>query len=185
MKRSFTFSQNILHLLALQNQEQMINAFNKLSANYYVKEKNIIERLRTLRQIRIRLQLATKSYEVPTKAAELLLHLLKSEEELILTASGTSQQLLATNGHRVSKLRWSGKSIDLVEIIYGLHVSKCINGGQCDIKELVLVFENLFGIKLPHIYNRLLAIRNRKNGRTPFLKWLCEEVEHDAIEKER
>ena len=35
-----------------------------------------------------------------------------------------------------------------------------------------------------YIYNRLLAIRNRKNGRTPFLKWLSEQIERDADQKD-
>lgn len=130
--------------------------------------------------------MATKFHEVPHKEAELLLNLLKNEEELVLTyTSGTNNPILPSLGHKAVKMRWSGKSIDLVEIIYGLHVSRCINGGHCDIKELVYIFENMFGIKLPHIYNRLLAIRNRKNGRTPFLRWLCEQIEQDANEKDK
>lgn len=186
MKRSLTFSQKILNLLVMQNQEQLINSFNKLSTNYYLREKNTVERLRTLRQTRIRLQMATKFHEVPHKEAELLLNLLKNEEELVLTyTSGTNNPILPSLGHKAVKMRWSGKSINLVEIIYGLHVSRCINGGHCDIKELVYIFENMFGIKLPHIYNRLLAIRNRKNGRTPFLRWLCEQIEQDANEKDK
>lgn len=115
-----------------------------------------------------------------------MINLLKNEEELVLTyTSGTNNPILPSLGHKAVKMRWSGKSIDLVEIIYGLHVSRCINGGHCDIKELVYIFENMFGIKLPHIYNRLLAIRNRKNGRTPFLRWLCEQIEQDANEKDK
>lgn len=39
MKRSLTFSQKILNLLVMQNQEQLINSFNKLSTNYYLREK--------------------------------------------------------------------------------------------------------------------------------------------------
>ena len=60
-------------------------------------------------------------------------------------------------------MNWSDKLIDLVEVAYGLYVSRCVNGGRCDIKEIVF---------------------NRKNGRTPFLKWLCERIEQDAYEKD-
>ena len=99
MKRSLTFSQKILNLLVMQNQEQLINSFNKLSTNYYLREKNTVERLRTLRQTRIRLQMATKFHEVPHKEAELLLNLLKNEEELVLTyTSGTNNPYTTFTG---------------------------------------------------------------------------------------
>lgn len=99
-------------------------------------------------------------------------------------ASQAKDSDLSPTENRALRLNWSGKQIDLVEIVYGLYVGRCINGGRCGIQEIAAVFERLFGVRLPHIYNRLLAIRNRKNGRTPFLKWLSEQIERDADQKD-
>ena len=187
MRIAQTFSNKIIGLTGVQDCERITTEFNRLTKDYYAKEKYAIQQLRTLRQIRIRLSLTKKTYEMTGRdvEAELVIRLLKNEEEIVLTlisqARGSDQ--LSTGGKH-THLNWSGKLIDLEEVAYGLYVSRCVNGGRCDIKEIVFALEQLFGVKLPHIYNRLLAIRNRKNGRTPFLKWLCERIEQDAYEKD-
>ena len=63
---------------------------------------------------------------------------------------------------------------DLAELIYGLHTASCVNDGRCDIKEIAEGFERLFNVRLPHIYNRFIAIRNCKNERAVFLKKLYD-----------
>ncbi|PWL76187.1 MAG: hypothetical protein DBY24_10375 [Prevotellaceae bacterium] len=181
MKTIKAFSNKVIDLADVQDYERITAEFNRLTKDYYTKEKNAIQQLRTLRQIRIRLSLAKKVYEVTGKETEYIIRLLKNEEEIVLTLISQACGLdMLPAGDRPVRLSWSGKLIDLVEIAYGLYVSRCINGGRCDIKEIIAGFEQLFGVRLPHIYNRLLAIRNRKNGRTPFLKWLCEQIERDA-----
>ena len=185
MKNTQTFFCKVIALTGVQDYERITAEFNRLTKDYYAKEKNPIQRFRTLRQIRIRLALAKRVYEVAGKETEYIIRLLKNEEEIVLTfASQAKDSDLSPTGHMVVRLNWSGKLIDLVEIVYGLYVGRCINGGRCDIKEIVTAFEQLFGVRLSHIYNRLLAIRNRKNGRTPFLKWLSEQIERDVYEKD-
>ena len=185
MKNTQTFFCKVIALTGVQDYERITAEFNRLTKDYYAKEKNPIQRFRTLRQIRIRLALAKRVYEVAGKETEYIIRLLKNEEEIVLTfASQAKDSDLSPTGHKVVRLNWSGKLIDLVEIVYGLYVGRCINGGRCDIKEIVTAFEQLFGVRLSHIYNRLLAIRNRKNGRTPFLKWLSEQIERDADQKD-
>ena len=73
----------------------------------------------------------------------------------------------------------------LIPLIYGLYLVGCINGGQCDIKEIVRIFEQMFHIKLPHIYNRFIAIRNRKNERAVFLKKLYDALIRKMDELDR
>lgn len=181
MKNTQTFFCKVIDLTGVQDYERITAEFNRLTNDYYAKEKNPLQRFRTLRQIRIRLALAKKVYEVARKETEYIIRLLKNEEEIVLMfASQAKDSDLSQTGNRTVRLNWSGKLIDLVEILYGLYVGRCINGGRCDIQVIVAAFEQLFGVKLSHIYNRMLAIRNRKNGRTPFLKWLSEQIERDA-----
>ena len=99
--------------------------------------------------------------------------LLKAEEELLgMIVSGKQHPDLYTEGE--SSLRWSGNLSDLAELIYGLHTASCVNDGRCDIKEIAEGFERLFNVRLPHIYNRFIAIRNCKNERAVFLKKLYD-----------
>ena len=185
MKNTQTFSNKMVDLTGMQDYERITAEFNRLTKDYYAKEKNPVQRFRTLRQIRIRLASAKKVYEVAGKESEYIIRLLKNEEEIVLMfASQAKGSDRSPTENRALRLNWSGKQIDLVEIVYGLYVGRCINGGRCGIQEIAAVFERLFGVRLPHIYNRLLAIRNRKNGRTPFLKWLSEQIERDADQKD-
>ena len=131
-------------------------------------------KLRTLRQARIRLDMAAKIYEVDPRQSAYVVKLLKAEEELLETHRVAGKQHPDLYAEGDSSLRWSGNLSDLAELIYGLHTASCINDGRCDIKEIAEGFERLFNVRLPHIYNRFIAIRNRKNERAVFLRKLYE-----------
>ena len=45
-----------------------------------------------------------------------------------------------------SKLFWTGNKTDLIELLYALHSSKCINSGTTDIKELASHFEHFYNV---------------------------------------
>lgn len=119
--------------------------------------------------------MAARTYEVAPRQSAYVVKLLKAEEELLeMTVEGNRHPDLYTEGE--SSLRWSGNLSDLAELIYGLHTASCINDGRCDIKEIAEGFERLFNVRLPHIYNRFIAIRNRKNERAVFLRKLYDTL---------
>ncbi len=66
-------------------------------------------------------------------------------------------------------LQWTGRKIELIELIYALHASGVIKGQKNGIKELADVCENLFDIDLGNYYRKFLEIRSRKIERTKFL----------------
>ncbi len=66
-------------------------------------------------------------------------------------------------------LQWTGRKIELIELIYALHASGVIKGQKNGIKELADAFENLFEIDLGNYYRKFLEIRSRKIERTKFL----------------
>lgn len=76
-----------------------------------------------------------------------------------------------------SRLKWTGSKIALIELIYALQSSNCINHGKVDIKYIANVTEQLFGINLGDYYRAFLEIRMRKKGRTKFLDFLIEKLE--------
>ena len=74
-----------------------------------------------MRQIRIRLASAKKVYEVAGKESEYIIRLLKNEEEIVLMfASQAKGSDLSPTENRALRLNWSGKQIDLVEIVSGV-----------------------------------------------------------------
>lgn len=84
MKNTQTFSNKMVDLTGMQDYERITAEFNRLTKDYYAKEKNPVQRFRTLRQIRIRLASAKKVYEVAGKESEYIIRLLKNEEEIVL-----------------------------------------------------------------------------------------------------
>jgi len=61
------------------------------------------------------------------------------------------------------KFVWTESKIALVELIYALQASGCINRGVLDIKEAALFFESVFSIDLGDYYRTYLEIKNRQN----------------------
>ena len=75
--------------------------------------------------------------------------------------------------------RWTGSLVELVEIIYALDETGCINDGQNDIKDLAALFGSLFGmeIKVRNCYDAYLDMKRRKHeSRTYFLDKLRERL---------
>lgn len=81
-------------------------------------------------------------------------------------------------GHMAKKpqLNWTGKKVDLVELVYALKASGVINHGRAEIREISRVFESLFGLNFQDIYRTYTEISIRKKSRTAFLDFLTERM---------
>ncbi len=67
-------------------------------------------------------------------------------------------------------LQWTGSTLDLVELIYGLSEMGCINNGATPLKVMAPVLYEFFGLKTRECYRYYSAIKQRKNdSRTYFL----------------
>lgn len=63
---------------------------------------------------------------------------------------------------RKSKYAWTESKTALVELIYAIHASNCINNGSLDIKEIAQFVEYAFDIDLGDFYRTFLQIKNRQ-----------------------
>mgnify|MGYP005794215971 CR=1 FL=1 len=75
-------------------------------------------------------------------------------------------------------MRWTGSTVDLIELLYGLDTLKYINGGETGMGELLGHFSRIFGLEIKdsQCYNTYAAIKGRKNGsRTSFLDRASEK----------
>lgn len=79
-------------------------------------------------------------------------------------------------------LHWTGSQTELTELIYALYVSKTINNGKADIKEISTQFESLFNIKLNDIYRTFSDIKYRQKSTTKFLDEITTNLKEE-IEK--
>lgn len=74
-------------------------------------------------------------------------------------------------------IRWTGKSSDLVELIYGVCEMGWINDGEASLKEIAAYFYKVFGVQAKGCYNIYNDIKTRKNeSRTYFLDRAAEKV---------
>lgn len=77
----------------------------------------------------------------------------------------------------IPTIRWTGKSSDLVELIYGVSEMGCINDGETSLKDIADYFYKVFGVQAKGCYNIYSDIKMRKNdSRTYFLDRAAEKV---------
>jgi predicted nucleic-acid-binding protein len=71
-------------------------------------------------------------------------------------------------------LPWAESKVAMVELIYALHASKAF--GREDIKKIVKVFEEVFGVELGNYARTFGELQLRKSGRTTFLDTLRKSL---------
>ena len=80
--------------------------------------------------------------------------------------------------------KWTGKIIDLVEIIYAIDTKKCVDNGNISIIELSDHIGQCFGVCFKDCYSSYIDIRRRKNNsRTYFLDDLSKSL-NDRMDNE-
>ncbi len=93
--------------------------------------------------------------------------------------------LPASQSKPAKKFCWTGKIVDLVELLYALDTCNCINNGEIGVEELAEVLSNIFGVEIKNCYNIYMNIKCRKNdSRTYFLDELREKLNKRMIESD-
>ena len=86
---------------------------------------------------------------------------------------------------KTSSLSWTSSKVGLVELVYALHHSKCINGGNIELSEVINNVEKLFNIELGNFFKILNEIKNRKTGCNKFLISLNENLNQLFLDESR
>lgn len=87
------------------------------------------------------------------------------QDQLDALLSGQSS---VTKGTKPPVLVWSESKSAFMELIYGLHLSRALNNGSCEIKTIVSVLGKAFGMELKNIYDYIYHIKMRKLEPTKF-----------------
>lgn len=59
-------------------------------------------------------------------------------------------------------IKWTGKTVNLCELIYGLYYTGQLNHGNTQLSEIVSVFERMFLVKIRDVHHTFGEIRERK-----------------------
>ena len=112
-----------------------------------------------------------------------LLSVINTELELLkMQMQGLLPDLPSKSG---KKFCWTGKVVDLVELLYALDTCNCINYGEIGVEELADVLSDIFGIEIKNCYNVYMNIKFRKSeSRTYFLDELREKLNKRMIESD-
>ena len=82
--------------------------------------------------------------------------------------------------------QWTGNKIDLIEMLYALHLSKAVNDGNTKIKDFAEVFSLVFNIDLrKDIYRFFTDIQKRKIDQTKFLDYLRATLQRKIDDKNK
>ncbi|SES78939.1 RteC domain-containing protein [Prevotella sp. kh1p2] len=79
--------------------------------------------------------------------------------------------------NKPSKLQWTGKAVDLMELVYGLDSLKCINEGNLSLLELSEALCSFFNFQCKDCYRVYSDIKLRKkDSRTYFLDNMSRQL---------
>ena len=101
-----------------------------------------------------------------------------------LTSNIHPTHITAAKSETPKSLQWTGNTLDLVELIYGLSEMGCIDNGETPLKVLAPALYEFFGLDTKECYRYYSAIKLRKNpSRTYFIdkmqKKLNEKIQRD------
>jgi hypothetical protein len=89
------------------------------------------------------------------------------------------------------RLKWTGESLNLIEVLYGLYSTGQINNGKVELSEVAAAFEYVFQVNLNRYFRRFAEIKQRKGmSKTRFLDEMREALlkkidESDAFRPEK
>ena len=163
--------------------EELFREFNKALQSFCNEEQDRIAIFRTLRYTRIRLHVLRKylpqekdsARNTQSRFLDIAIGYINTELDLLRRYDRRQEEPIQSEPAH----RWTGSLVELVEIIYALNETGCINDGLNDIKDLAAFFGRIFGmdIKERNCYDAYLDMKRRKNeSRTYFLDKLRERL---------
>jgi len=93
-------------------------------------------------------------------------------------ASGTADLIADVS------LKWTGKIVNLGELIYGLYYTGQLNHGNASLSEIVALFERMFSVKIRDVHHTFGEIRERKvSSPTKFLDSMAAAI-RDRVDED-
>lgn len=89
-----------------------------------------------------------------------------------------ADELVKAKGNTDSGLKWTGKVIDLVELVYAFNEVGCINDGEIKKQDLLNAVFHIFGMKPVDYFRKYVDIKGRYeySSATFFLDDMSEKL---------
>jgi hypothetical protein len=82
------------------------------------------------------------------------------------------------------KLTWTGDKVNIAELAYGLYYTGQINGGTCDVADIIHWLEGSLNLQMGSVHRKFIDIRRRKTiSYTKFLDQMREAI-HKRVEED-
>ncbi len=82
------------------------------------------------------------------------------------------------------KLTWTGDKVNIAELAYGLYYTGQINGGSCDVADIIKWLEDSLNLQMGSVHRKFIDIRRRKTiSYTKFLDQMREAI-HKRVEED-
>ena len=112
-------------------------------------------------------------------------------EELLRRLTLFNKPLMVLPDHPLEqkqKLTWTGDKVNIAELAYGLYYTGQINGGSCDVADIIKWLEDSLNLQMGSVHRKFIDIRRRKTiSYTKFLDQMREaiqkRVEEDLVYK--
>ncbi len=159
--------------------------------NYYIREATYLDQKYFVRQsydLKMKLPYLLYSFdEMFTTSHDFNVAKLLADNKMITYLN--EQLMLAENEkfqkiQQQKKLEWSSSKVNLVELIYALHHSRCFNAGTLELSEVIKIFENLLDIDLHNFHKVVSEIKSRKLNRTKFLQFLQDNLNQYFVDSD-
>ncbi len=76
-----------------------------------------------------------------------------------------------------SNLTWTGKKLELVELVFALHATGSVNDNDVGVKQIAQAFEKLFNVNLGNYHDYFQVIRNRKKTKLVFIEAMKSKLQ--------
>lgn len=87
-----------------------------------------------------------------------------------LSSSGENRSDRMRSADSGDLLNWTGDQIDITELVYAIHATGLVNGGEATIKQIARAFQRVFRINLENCSRRFSDLKQRKGmSKTRFL----------------
>lgn len=159
---------NLLHFY--NEQKEFISYYRRRST--YLDKKYFV-RFRFDFKLRLSPELYSYDEEFSTSHDHLVSQILANDLlEQYLSEKINSEE---SRGHPLDaskNIEWTAPKVALTELLYALHLTKCFNGGQSDLAEIIRWAEHSMNINLGNYHKTLAELRLRKTERSKFLSLL-------------
>ncbi|WP_026898850.1 RteC domain-containing protein [Daejeonella oryzae] len=108
-------------------------------------------------------------------------------KELLKRLSAFNRQIMLLPdqpAEEKQKLTWTGDKVNIAELAYGLYYTGQINGGSCDVADIIKWLEDSLNLQMGSVHRKFIDIRRRKTiSYTKFLDQMREAI-HKRVEED-